>query len=281
MHVDFLGYGFGQAGTDGSTQSGPETVKNSEFIQDLNFQFIWKDIVESKQQSSTIEAMYDCYQRLKQSLNECTNEFCVFGGDHTSAVASVQAAKSKYDNLKIMWIDAHMDSHNHHSSISKNIHGMSLAILLGHIDSKLELFRQPELALSPSDVCIFGARSYEPEEKSLVDKLGVNVVYMDDINSIGIKDAWHKALTSLNLSNTDKLMFSIDMDAFDPKYAPAVTVPEPGGIDALEFCKVIADSKSLWKPNYVGCEIVEFSPVNDQNNKTEQLIIKILNTIFA
>lgn len=280
MQLDFFGYAFGLAGSDNSTSFGPEHIKNSEFALTLSQKHNWQEIIKAEALNCNFAALESSLAKLQEALHKSSNKFCVFGGDHTSAVASVQAAKKKHKNLKLIWVDAHMDLHNYESSHSKNIHGMSLGILLGQSDSKIKSLHNPELTIKPNDICIFGARSFEPEEQELAKKLDLNITYMSEIHERGLEVCWQEVFKKIQLSDEDKLMFSIDLDAFDPSDAPAVTVPEPNGINAIEFCQALTNSKNTWQKNFIGNEIVEFSPKNDIEQKTEKLIFELLKAIY-
>lgn len=278
--IEFFGYAFGLAGSDNSTNKGPETIRKSNLIP-LAFQHKWSETVSNENNTDVVKELRRCSSRLKQAISKTNNKFFVFGGDHSSAITTIQAAKAKHNNLKILWIDAHMDLHTMTSSHSKNIHGMPLATALGQADCLLKTIYDKELEIQASDVCLFGVRSYEAEEKSRLEKLGINILYMDEIKQIGLAASWHKALEKLKITPDSNLLFSIDLDAFDPIFAPAVTVPEPGGIDADDFCQTLSETKHLWQNKLVAGEIVEFSPINDKNQITEKLIFRILNCLFA
>jgi len=279
MHVDFYGYGFGIAGSDNSTELGPKVIKNSSIMQELNFHYEWHEILKPKYKLDKITALEDYNKRFMTQLADCNNHFCVFGGDHSSAISTIQAAQFKHRNLKLIWVDAHMDLHNIASSPSKNMHGMSLAVLLGEGDADLKKLEHIQ-NIKASDICIFGARSFESEELERLTKIGVNVIYMHEIIETGLEKSWLNALEKVNLKQSDKLVFSIDLDAFDPEFAPAVTVPEKNGINADNFIQILKSSKTSWHKQFIGSEIVEFSPENDISNRTEYLIRDLLNILY-
>lgn len=279
MTVDFYGYGFGIAGSDGSTESGPKTIKNSSIMQELNFDIHWHEIITPKQELAKMEALIDYNKRFMAQLADCDNHFCVFGGDHTSAISTIQATQIKHNNLKLIWVDAHMDLHNIASSHSQNMHGMSLAVLLGEGDGNLKKLEHIQ-NIRAHDICIFGARSFENEEQARLKKLGVNVIYMHEISETGLERSWLNALEKVNLKQSDKLVLSIDLDAFDPEFAPAVTVPEKNGINAKNFIQTLELTKDKWHEQFIGSEIVEFSPKNDIESTTEYLIRDLLNTLY-
>lgn len=279
--VKFYGYAFGMAGTDNSTAIAPNLLKESKLLKNLKFDYSWQQIITPNQSSDKIHNLNDYCEKFIEQLTKNTNKFCVFGGDHTSAIATLQAAQILYHDLKVIYVDAHMDLHNLSTSHSQNMHGMSLSVLFGQADAELRQLKKFPNDLNPKNVCLFGIRSYESEEQELLNKLGINVVYMSEIAQNGLANSWQRALEKIALKPTDKLVISVDIDAFDPKYAPAVTVPEPNGLNPDEFIKALNDSKQTWQPATVGCEVVEFSPKNDINQKTENVIANILDCLFT
>ena len=53
------------------------------------------------------------------------------GGDHSMAISTVSNSLNKYDNLKVLWFDAHPDINTYEKSESKSYHGMPLSFLTG------------------------------------------------------------------------------------------------------------------------------------------------------
>ncbi|MGB8433719.1 MAG: arginase family protein, partial [Burkholderiales bacterium] len=117
----------------------------------------------------------------------------VLGGEHSCAVGTWRGvAEALGGSLGLIWIDAHLDSHTPATSPSGMLHGMPLAELLGVGGNA----HHPagSAALSAQNVCVIGARSYEPEEAALLADLGVRVIDMDEIEAHGLDQAFTEAL---------------------------------------------------------------------------------------
>jgi arginase len=72
-------------------------------------------------------------QRTFEMIHNCwrENDFGLFiGGDHSISIGTV-AAVAERGNVGVLWVDAHTDMNTPESSPSGNIHGMSMAVLLG------------------------------------------------------------------------------------------------------------------------------------------------------
>src|SRR5690625_4650197 len=63
----------------------------------------------------------------------------ILGGDHSIAIGSLAGIAKHYDNLGVIWYDAHGDLNSDKTSPTGNIHGMPLAASLG-IGHELCLF---------------------------------------------------------------------------------------------------------------------------------------------
>jgi arginase len=72
---------------------------------------------------------------------------------------------------------------------------------------------------------------------------------------------------------------SIDLDAIDPKEAPAVGSPVPGGITKGELVAVLRQLRG--EPRLIGLEIAEYNPALDKEYLTAQLIGELLMSVFA
>ncbi|MCI2455246.1 arginase family protein, partial [Listeria monocytogenes] len=55
----------------------------------------------------------------------------ILGGDHSIAIGTLAGVAKHYENLGVIWYDAHGDLNTEETSPSGNIHGMPLAVSLG------------------------------------------------------------------------------------------------------------------------------------------------------
>jgi len=95
----------------------------------------------------------------------------VLGGDHSQAIGSIGGMKRMFPNGKIIWIDAHIDANTPNSSPSRNAHGMPLSYLSGNVQGQEHM----NCVKLENDLCYFGIRSYEDDEKELIKEKGVLV----------------------------------------------------------------------------------------------------------
>jgi guanidinopropionase len=71
---------------------------------------------------------------------------------------------------------------------------------------------------------------------------------------------------------------SVDVDGFDPAYAPGTGTPEVGGLEAREGLALL---RALAGLNIVGADVVEVAPEYDPTTNTSQLAAQILFEEFA
>ena len=185
----------------------------------------------------------------------------ILGGDHAIAIGTWPAIASRVaarGALGLIWIDAHLDSHTDASTHSGNIHGMPLAAVLGEGHPLLTGIPGPRL--DPHNVCIIGARSWEPEEFERLQRLGVTIFDMATIRERGLSAVFSDALGVVR-RNTAAFGVTLDLDALDPAIFPAVTCLESGGLAADELSDALLALRAC--PDFTAFEIVEYVPELD------------------
>ena len=101
-----------------------------------------------------------------------------------------------------------------------------------------------------------GIRAYSAEEHRFMKRAGIGPITARDCLE---RDDWiDQALDGL----TDNVYVTIDIDAFDPAYAPGTGTPEPGGLDWFQvtaLLRLVAAEK-----NIVAVDCVEVMPIPGQ-----------------
>lgn len=202
----------------------------------------------------------------------------VLGGDHSLSVGSIRGA-AKHRKVGVIWVDAHADFNTAETTPSGNIHGMSLAALCGLGDAQLvSLWDETPPVLNPRQVAVIGARELDPGEKRNLREAGVMVQSMEQIDRLGMVTAVEKAVRHVS-QDTDGIYLSFDMDALDPRHAPGVGTPVPGGLTFREahlVCEVVAETGRL-----VGMELVEVNPILDVQNQTAILAVEFIRSALG
>jgi arginase len=206
---------------------------------------------------------------------------CVLGGDHSCAggtwtgVARTLGKKGG-GALGLIWIDAHMDSHTPATSHTGRLHGMPLAWLLGQDDDPL--YGLASGVLEPQHVCLVGVRSYEPEEDERLRRLGVRVIFMEEIRERGIEAVLDEALDIVT-AGTSGFGVSIDLDVITPEDAPHVGTPVAGGVTSADLIPGLEEIAG--RPGLAAVELVEYSPRLDRDGRTARVAIDLLTAALC
>jgi len=214
----------------------------------------------------------------------CDQEYfpLVLGGDHSQAIGTVAGLvrhlRKRQERLGVVWVDAHTDMNTPDSTPSGNVHGMPLAVLLGHGPKSLVNLVPGGPALRPEDVAVIGARDVDAGEAELVRKLGVRVYTMSEVDERGIAACTREAIDHVS-RHTAGIHLSFDLDGVDPKDAPGVGTPVPGGLslrESLLVCELLNRTRRL-----LGMEVVELNPTLDVQNKTGDLAVWLVLTALG
>ncbi|MBY7141843.1 arginase [Virgibacillus sp. NKC19-3] len=202
----------------------------------------------------------------------------IFGGDHSIAIGSLAGIAKHYENLGVIWYDAHGDLNSSETSPSGNIHGMPLAASLGIGHEKLTNILGYTPKIKPENIVIVGARSLDPGEKELIREKGINVYSMHEIDRIGMSNVMKETIDYLK-ERTDGIHLSLDLDGLDPSEAPGVGTPVIGGLTYREShlaMEMIAEADIL-----TSTEIVEVNPILDEKNKTAEVAVGLMGSLFG
>ncbi len=197
----------------------------------------------------------------------------VLGGDHSIALGSVRGA-ARQKKIGVLWVDAHADFNTAQTTPSGNIHGMPLAALCGLGDPRLtSLWSGENLpALNPHKVAVIGARDLDPGEKQNLKQAGVMVMGMEQIDRLTMFRVMEEALAHIS-QDVDGIYLSFDLDSLDPRHAPGVGTPVPGGLTYREAhlaCEMVAETGKL-----LGLDLVEVNPILDVQNTTAALAVEL------
>lgn len=201
---------------------------------------------------------------------------CVLGGDHSCAggtwtgVARGLHARGA-SALGLVWVDAHMDAHTPRTSHSGRLHGMPLAWLLGQDDDPL--YGLATGVVAPEHVSLVGVRSFEPEERERLERLGVRVFYMAEVRQRGLAAALREAL-AIAAGGTDAFGISIDLDAVTPEEAPGVGTPVREGLAAAELAAALCGIGG--RPELAAVELVEYCPRLDPDRRSARVAVDLL-----
>ena len=180
----------------------------------------------------------------------------IIGGEHTVTLGSIKTLKEFYEDLKVLHLDAHLDLRDEylgckisHATVIRRIYEMGIPVLS------------------------IGVRTLCKEEYEFIKKVNFPLLWMKDL-----KENRNKSLKVIeDFIKEGNIYLSLDMDVFDPSFAPGVGTPEPGGMSWYEFLQIL---KLVVRYNLVGMDVVEVKP-SLGNTITEYLAAKIIFKISS
>jgi arginase len=200
------------------------------------------------------------------------------GGDHSLAMGSVAgvatALAERGERVGLVWLDAHSDIHTPRTSGSGNVHGMPVAHLLGHGDTRLASIASVVPALRAENVVLVGLRDVDEPEREHIREWGVTAFTMRDIDERGIAAVMRDALEIAG-RGTAGVHVSLDMDWLDPIEAPGVGTAVRGGAtyrEAHTAMEIVADRDE----HLFSLDVVEVNPVLDRHNRTAELAVGLI-----
>ena len=202
----------------------------------------------------------------------------VLGGDHSVAIGTLAGLTARYSNLGVIWFDAHADLNTEEHSLTGNLHGMSVAASLGHAVFNLSQVKGAGSFINPSNLVYVGLRDLDDYEKKQIRALGIRAFTMHDIDRMGMRHVIEQAMVIAG-GGTDGIHVSFDMDCLDPREAPGVGTPVPGGISYREAhfaMECLAASNQV-----VSMELVEVNPLLDQNRHTARLGVGLIASLLG
>ena len=202
----------------------------------------------------------------------------VLGGDHSIAIGTLAGLAKHYQNLGVIWYDAHADLNTKETSPSGNIHGMPRAISLGIGHEGLTAIYGKEAKIKAENIVIIGARSLDDGEKELIRDKGIKVYTMHEIDRLGMTRVMEETIDYLR-GRTDGVHLSLDLDALDPNDAPGVGTPVAGGISYREShlaMEMLEESKLI-----TSAEFVEVNPILDEKNRTAEAAVALMGSLFG
>lgn len=101
----------------------------------------------------------------------------IIGGDHSIAIGSISGVSQHYENLGIIWYDAHGDLNIPEESPSGNIHGMPLRVLLGDGDKQLVNISGYAPKVKPENIVLIGMRDLDVGERDFIREIISKLYY--------------------------------------------------------------------------------------------------------
>lgn len=172
------------------------------------------------------------------------------GGDHSITYSVLRALRPRHRSLTVLHFDAHPDLYDEFEG-NRFSHACPFA-------------RVMEEQLADRLVQV-GIRTMNAHQRTQADRYGVQVIDMR---------GW---TAGARPSTTGPVYITVDVDVFDPAFAPGVSHREPGGLSVRDVLGVL---QSVPGP-IVGADLVEFNPSQDPVGLTAPVCAKLVKELAA
>lgn len=204
------------------------------------------------------------------------------GGDHSLSMGSLMGIARHWSErgrpLFVLWLDAHADFNTPAITPSGNLHGMSLALMAGEPELHPVFGAEPTVAVDPKRMCIFGARSIDPQERALLRRRKVQVFDMRQIDEHGVSVLMRRFLDQIDAVD-GVLHVSLDVDFLDPTVAPGVGTTVPGGASYREAHLVMEMLSDFGR--VVSLDVVELNPFLDERGRSAVVMADLVASLFG
>lgn len=296
MNINLIGVPINYGCDREGAEQGPSTlrenhlvdlIKNSKYkVYDLGDLTIPKVSPEEKYTghnhmkylNQVVEINTNLAEQVYSSLKADNFPF-VIGGDHSLGMGSIAGAAKIFNEIAVIWIDAHGDINTDETSPSGNIHGMPLAASMDVGHSSLTNIYFEGQKVKPENVYILGARDLDPGEVQLAKDINLNLYTMEIVRERGLEDVLNEIITKVNSSKVDGVHLSFDIDVLDKSIVPGTGTAVSEGFE-LEEGKLVF-SKLLGEGFVNSMDFVELNPLlDDPDGKTTKSCLEMIKHIF-
>lgn len=223
--------------------------------------------------------------RVNEELATLTNKLILagqkviaLGGDHSINLGVVSGASVALGgHIGMIYLDAHGDMNTDETTLSGNIHGMHLAALMGFGAPELVHIHGEQIKLPKENLLHIGGSDWDQAELDLISRENLQTFTLFDLLSQNLAPLL-KMIDAL-AARVPNVWISLDLDVIDRIYAPGAGMPNAKGLTYREIA-VIAEYIGK-HCNVVGVDIVEYNPLQDEQNKTAELGIELIAKLFA
>ena len=204
---------------------------------------MWLNIDKSESIYDNLELLYEANDKIKgPRIN--------IGGDHSMSIATVAHSLNYYNNLKLIWIDAHADINTVYSSKTGNIHGMPLGFLT-NLDED-ERFYYICNHLNFKNILYIGIRDIDEFESKVIKN--INIISTNQFNNSKIINKIEKFV------GIDPIHISLDIDGLDPSHMPSTGTVSEDGLHLNSVKNLLDHLYENKKKQIKNIDICEFNP---------------------
>jgi len=249
MGIPLEGTGTGRSGTAGA----PNAIRKMSYMLETYSPSQKRDLSELKMTDygnlvTSPGDLSETSSRITKTVKDISEKFPVLvGGDHTMTLPAVRALMRRHPKLSVLQFDAHLDMKDEYAG-SRHCH--------------VTVMRRIFDLLGKRRIVHAGSRSFSADEMEFAKKN--NVV---------------KSLEKMAEYEMEGPVYvTLDMDVFDPSYAPGVATPVPGGISPEDFFSCVRKLGETM--DVIGFDVVETCPPHDNSGITSLLAARAIKEML-
>jgi agmatinase len=185
------------------------------------------------------EAMHAAIHAAASALHADDKFVFGLGGEHGVSSGLIRAAADRFGKISILQIDAHLDLRDSYQG-SRHSHATVMRRALEYAETLVPV----------------GIRNVCAEERDFL--AATDIVPVMAADCVRGDDWLWPAVDRLG----EQVYVTIDIDGFDPAYAPGTGTPVPGGLDWYQVTRLLRAVAS--KRRIIAADIVEVMPIPGQ-----------------
>lgn len=164
----------------------------------------------------------------------------LLGGEHLVTLGAIKALSK---DVAVIDFDAHLDLRDQY---------------MDEEYSHATFMKRATDIMPPKNIFYVGTRAVSKDELNTAKKQGVTMFNVNDIRRMGINQAVERLKSGI--VGFKKTYLTVDIDVFDPAYAPAVGNPEADGLAPDTVLTMVSE---ICDDRIAGLDLVEITPHYD------------------
>ncbi len=199
----------------------------------------------------------------------------VLAGNCNSAIG-VTAGMSGEGGTGLIWFDAHGDSNTPETTDTGFFDGFPIGVVVGWCWRGLAATVPGHVPMSPSAVMHVGGRSFDGDERSIMEAAGISVIAPEDLGDAEGLDRFRQGLDAIS-SQVAAVDLHVDLDVIDSSDGTASRYAEAGGptLDQLEA----AIDEIGRRCSVQAATLCSFDPSFDEDGRATAAGIRILEAL--
>lgn len=205
----------------------------------------------------------------KVLYNNSPDQVFTVGGGCGIEIPIVSYLSSRYEDMDVIWFDAHGDLNTPDSSPSKYFHGMPLRFLLDDIPG--DEISSSYNRIDCKDVILVGSRDLDKAEEEFIYENHIKLMKPGSSDPVD-------EFKMLQGSSNRNVYIHIDLDVLDPGEYKNVKCPAFDGYSVKEIVRIIRRIRE--NRTIVGMSLLENTEINPDKLRILDELLEQVNDIF-